>query len=86
MYAAANKSLGAAARNFFQWRDGRLFFDLWAANADQLRAAGIGADRIHTAGLCTICQARLFPSYRRQGKTAARFAAVIGIRPDTEPR
>ncbi len=79
VYVDAKSALGPTARDFFHRRDGQLFFDLWAANADQLRAAGVGSDRIHTAGLCTICHAQLFPSYRREGEAAARFAAIIGI-------
>jgi YfiH family protein len=74
-------ALGSEADRFFPARQGKLYFDLWAANEAQLRATGIPAHHIHTAGICTLCRNDLFPSYRREGEAAARFAAVIGIEP-----
>ena len=52
--------------------------DLWRANACALARAGLPARSIHVAGICTICCSDFFPSYRREGDTAGRFAAVIG--------
>jgi copper oxidase (laccase) domain-containing protein len=31
------------------------------------------------AGVCTLCRNDLFPSHRREGEAAGRFAAVIGL-------
>ena len=76
----------------FAWRNGRpaaraasvrLFaaqhhLDLWRANACALARAGLPARSIHVAGICTICCNDFFPSYRREGDAAGRFAAVIG--------
>ncbi|MCU0913684.1 MAG: polyphenol oxidase family protein [Planctomycetes bacterium] len=59
-------------------RTGRLHFDLWRANACVLARAGLACSSIHVAGLCTICRNDLFPSHRREGDAAGRFAAVIG--------
>jgi len=59
-------------------RGGRLHFDLWRANACVLARAGLACGSIHVAGLCTICRNDLFPSHRREGDAAGRFAAVIG--------
>jgi len=56
----------------------RLHFDLWRANACALARAGLAARAIHVAGLCTVCRNDLFPSHRREGEAAGRFAAVIG--------
>ncbi len=56
----------------------RLHFDLWRANACALARAGLAAQSIHVAGLCTLCRNDLFPSYRREGNAAGRFAAAIG--------
>ncbi len=50
----------------FHPRDNRVYFDLWAANVAQLRAAGLAAERIDLAASCTICDNRFF-SYRRDG-------------------
>jgi polyphenol oxidase len=57
-----------------QWR-----FDLPAANAQQLAAAGVR--RIEMAGMCTACNVDEFYSHRaEQGKTG-RFAAVAYLQP-----
>lgn len=52
-------------------------FDGWQSASDQLRDAGVRADRIHLAGLCTATYADWFCSYRRDGKAAGRMAAAI---------
>jgi len=75
--AEAEARLGASAAAFFTPRGGRWLMDLWAANRAQLAAAGVPADAVATAGVCTICGAE-YPSHRRQGAAAGRFAAVIG--------
>jgi len=62
-------------------KDGRsrLYFDLWAANRQQLINAGVRPDRIEVAGICTICDSR-FWSHRRDGEAAGRFALWVGVR------
>jgi copper oxidase (laccase) domain-containing protein len=60
--------------------DGRgpaAFLDAWAANAAQLRLAGVCAHRIHIAAICTSCHRDLFHSYRVDGKRAGRIVGVI---------
>lgn len=54
---------------------GRWWLDLWAANADQLAAAGIPADAIWNPRLCTGCRRDLFFSYRKEG-LAGRLATL----------
>ena len=56
----------------------RHHLDLWRANACALARAGLPAKSIQVAGICTICCNDFFPSYRREGDAAGRFAAVIG--------
>ncbi|CAN5788434.1 peptidoglycan editing factor PgeF [soil metagenome] len=62
-------------------RQGHAHIDLLKANRDQLIAAGVAAERVHTAPLCTMSRTDLFFSYRRekqvQGKVG-RLMAVIG--------
>jgi len=55
------------------------WLDLWAANADQLVAAGVSPGAILSPGLCTGCRRDLFFSYRKEG-LAGRLAtfAVLG--------
>jgi copper oxidase (laccase) domain-containing protein len=58
--------------------DGRL--DLWAANRQALVEAGVPAEHIEVAGICTRCEAERFFSHRaNHGQPAGRFAALIGI-------
>ena len=66
---------------FTPTRDGHACIDLLKANRDQLIAAGVKHERIHTAPLCSMCRTDLFFSYRREkqrhGKVG-RLMAVIG--------
>ena len=77
--AQALGALGAEAEDCFRPRaPGKWLFDLWSANRRQLVGAGVRAQNVHVAGLCTICRSDLFPSYRVEGAAAGRFAGVIG--------
>jgi len=76
---AALESLGPGAAWFFLERLGRLSFDLWAANVAQLTAAGVAENNIFNVQHCTICGGDRYPSHRREGDQAGRFAAVIGF-------
>ncbi len=51
-------------------------FDGWTSARDQLQAAGMAAEHIYSAGLCTATYPELC-SYRRDGKGAGRMAAAI---------
>jgi YfiH family protein len=67
-----------------QWfvrRGGRLFLDVWQANADQLHRSGIPTGQINVSGLCTACHPEWFYSYRREGAGTGRLAAFIRPRP-----
>jgi YfiH family protein len=61
--------LESAGRN--RWR-----LDLWEANRRQLMDAGVPADAVTVAGLCTACHPDMFFSHRRDRRTG-RMAAVI---------
>lgn len=52
--------------------------DLWKANEDQLKAAGLDARRIDNLRLCTACRPDLFYSYRR-GRGEGRLVSVAAI-------
>ena len=68
---------------FVPTRDGHARIDLLRANQEQLTAAGVANERIHTAPLCTMSRTDLFFSYRREkqlhGKVG-RLMSVIGRR------
>jgi YfiH family protein len=77
-FRLAKRPRSARGRASTAVRSARHHLDLWRANACALARAGLPARSIHVAGICTICCDDFFPSYRREGDAAGRFAAVIG--------
>jgi YfiH family protein len=69
------------AKLFTATKPGHALVDLLQSNRDQLVAAGVAAEKIHTAPICTMCRTDLLFSYRREksvnGKVG-RLMAVIG--------
>src|SRR3970040_1134728 len=59
---------------------GKWMLDLWAANEEQLRGAGLRGDRIDNPRLCTGCRPDPFYSYRRGHK--GRLVSVAAVPPD----
>jgi polyphenol oxidase len=64
---------------FTPTREGHARIDLHAANRDQLIAAGVSAERIHIAPLCTMDRNDLFFSYRREKKTQGRVGRLMSV-------
>ena len=66
---------------FTETREQHACINLLKSNREQLIAAGVAANKIHIAPLCTMCRTDLFFSYRReknvQGKVG-RLMSVIG--------
>jgi YfiH family protein len=60
--------------------EGRMHVDLAAANRRQLLSAGLAPERIYLSGLCTMCRADEFHSYRRDREAAGRMFSFAGIR------
>ncbi len=78
--ATAISGIGPQAGVFFRpGPSGKSHFDLWQANTDALIRIGVPPQSIHVSGLCTLCRNDLFPSHRREGAAAGRFAAVIAL-------
>jgi YfiH family protein len=69
--------LGLRASQFIEKREGKMYFDLWAANIDELEQTGVEGENIRSANICTLCRNDLFPSHRLEGGKAGRFVAVI---------
>ncbi len=78
---AAIEGIGPHAADFFVPSETltRHRFDLWSANVDALVRSGLARESVHVAGICTLCRNDLFPSHRREGDSAGRFAAVVGL-------
>ena len=64
---------------FVPTRDGHARVDLQQANRDQLISAGVTADRIHTAPLCTMDRTDLFFSYRREKRLHGRVGRLMSV-------
>jgi YfiH family protein len=60
---------------------GKWMLDLWAANEEQLRGAGLRGDRIDNPRLCTGCRTDLFYSYRRGHKGRLVSIAALPLTP-----
>ena len=57
---------------------GRPHLDVRAANARQLRRAGVPAERIHHVEDCTACHPDLYYSFRRDGPGTGRMISFVG--------
>jgi hypothetical protein len=57
---------------------GRPHLDVRAANAAQLRAAGVPEAQVHHVDDCTYCRGDLYHSYRREGRGAGRMINYVG--------
>ena len=57
----------------------RPHLDLWAANRDQLAAAGLGVDHIYNCRLSTVRHPDVLESYRVSGARAGRMAGIIVV-------
>jgi YfiH family protein len=64
---------------------GKWMLDLWAANEDQLRGAGVRGDRISNPRICTGCRTDLFYSYRRGHRGRLVSIAALPTSPALSP-
>ena len=61
-------------------RPAHCLFDGWQSGRDQLAAAGVPSQGVHSADLCTSEHSEFLCSYRRDGRKAGRMAAAIRVR------
>jgi polyphenol oxidase len=76
---AFREKFPAADSLFKPTRDGHALVDLQRANREQLAAAGLSSENIHTAPLCTMCRTDLFFSYRREKRTHGRTGRLMSV-------
>ncbi|MCZ2126951.1 MAG: peptidoglycan editing factor PgeF [Anaerolineales bacterium] len=58
-------------------RDGKIYLDLWTANALQLRKSGV--EQIQISGLCTACHLDDWFSHRAEKGKTGRFGAALAL-------
>jgi YfiH family protein len=72
----------AYPEQYEQWvqpaRPGHWMLDLWQASEDLLARAGVRAERLENARLCTACDPELFYSYRKGNRGRLLTAAALG--------
>jgi YfiH family protein len=76
-FAAPGRRLPPRDSWFRRDGTGHWRLDLWTATRDQLLAAGLSAESIHTAGECTASRTERYYSYRVEGARAGRLLAAI---------
>jgi copper oxidase (laccase) domain-containing protein len=76
----------AVDRWFTTGASGRPYLDLWSANREQLERAGVPAENIHVAALCTRTHAGLLHSYRKDSTNAGRMVGVIRAEDSSQGR
>jgi len=74
------KAVGFDVSNICEQRGGSFFLDLWKANQQSLEKAGIPAENIEIAGLCTFTSPDRFFSARRLGIKSGRMLSGIMIK------
>lgn len=68
---------GENAHQYFRLDQKRFFLDLWSANQDVLRQAGV--KQIELAGVCTACHLEDWYSHRAEGGKTGRFGVLMGL-------
>ena len=61
-------------------QSGRVHIDLAAENRRQLLESGVTEGRVYASGMCTMCGAAEFHSFRRDREQAGRMHSFAGIR------
>ena len=75
---AFQRSFGDPAKAYFaQSENGRTHLDLWSANRDTLRMAGV--TQIEISGLCTACHLDDWYSHRAEHGRTGRFGVLMAL-------
>jgi YfiH family protein len=71
-------TFGQDATELLSFSEGRTYFDLWKANAFNLRHSGV--KEIEYAGICTACQTENWYSHRAEKGKTGRFGAILALK------
>ena len=75
--AQFREKFGGDSEKILQTRDGRIYLDLWTANALQLKNAGV--EQIQISGLCTACHLEDWYSHRAEKGRTGRFGVLLAL-------
>jgi len=73
----AKAGFGDKVDGLFSNHNGRVYFDLWAANCEILQESGV--NNIEIAEMCTNCNLEDWYSHRGEHGKTGRFGAIFGI-------
>lgn len=65
---------------FYQKADGKYQLDLWRANEEVLKEAGIRKERIAVTNVCTHCNPELLFSHRTMGNKRGNLSALLALK------
>jgi YfiH family protein len=68
---------GKESEEILQTRGGRIYLDLWAVNALQLKRMGV--EQIQVSGLCTACHLEDWYSHRAEKGKTGRFGVLLAM-------
>ena len=77
--AQVREAFGEAASRLLPRYGDRFHLDLWEANRLQLLRAGVPAERIEVAALCTACHTEDWYSHRAEHGRTGRFGALLAL-------
>lgn len=77
VYDAFMDAYGEAGEQYFMDIQGSRHLNLWAANRNTLRSAGV--NQIEVSGLCTACQLGDWYSHRAEDGRTGRFAVMMAL-------
>lgn len=75
--AQFREKYGGDSEQVLQARDGKIYLDLWTANALQLQKMGV--EHIQISGLCTACHLEDWYSHRAEKGKTGRFGALLAM-------
>ena len=64
---------------FVEKRPGGFYFDLFGWICDDLKSQGISQVQIQDSGICTVCDNKRFPSYRKEGEKVRHMLSVLAL-------
>ncbi|MEX0788184.1 MAG: peptidoglycan editing factor PgeF, partial [Anaerolineales bacterium] len=71
------RAFGSRAEQYLQRHNGEMRLDLWSANAELLKQAGVPS--VEVSGICTVCHLEDWFSHRGEHGRTGRFGAILAL-------